>query len=260
MLLHVFVRKTVVMKKKLILYSRISFLYYNCLKFNGLKMESNPNEKEKKPRKRTSGKIKDKERTKAKMVQAVGRVISKKGYTGLNASSIAKESGVDKSLVWAYFGSVDNLIEEFITQRDFWKYTAQDSIKELFTSPKIKKEHINALLQYQLNTLLNDSVLQRIIHWEIGENKSFLRNLADKREEMGEGLFQLFESEYKDAPVNIRAVIALLISGIYYLSLHGKINGSLFCGLDINIEHDKNEISKTIEYILYTAFESIERK
>ncbi|HUH25602.1 MAG TPA: TetR/AcrR family transcriptional regulator [Flavobacterium sp.] len=210
---------------------------------------------EKKPRKRTSGVIKDKERTKSKMIQAVGRVISKKGYSGLNATSIAKECGVDKRLVWTYFGSVDNLIEEYITQRDFWKYTAKDSINTMFTSNIITKEQVNDLLQHQFDTLLSDKILQRIIHWEIGENKPFLRSLADQRELMGEGLFQLVEPRFSNSPVNIRAVTALLISGIYYLSLHGKINGSLFCGLDINIEKDKIEISKAIEYLIYHLFE-----
>ena len=66
-------------------------------------MDNKPNE-----RKRTSGAIRDKDRTKNKMIQAVGKVLLKKGYTGLNASTIAKEAfGMD---VFWWLGSVSGRI------------------------------------------------------------------------------------------------------------------------------------------------------
>lgn len=208
-----------------------------------------------KGRKRTSGALKDKDRTKSKMVQAVGKVLLKKGYTGLNATSIAKECGVDKRLVWTYFGSVDNLVEEYITKRDFFKHTATDSINSMLLSiDGITQQQMSSLLQSQFETLLNDEVLQRIIHWEIGENKKFLRNLADKREEIGEEIFKLMEARFTDAHIDIRAIIALLVAGIYYLALHGKINGSLFCGIDVNEEDGMQRINEGISYILSLAY------
>ena len=218
-------------------------------------------EEESKKRKRPSGAIRDKERTKDKMVQAVGKVLLKKGYANLNASTVAKEAGVDKSLVWTYFGNLDNLVEKYISQRDFWKFTAQDSINSLLTSSTgIQKEQISTLLQNQFETLLNDGVLQKIIHWEIGENKSFLRNLADEREAIGEELFKLTLPQFEGSKINMRAITALLIGGIYYLSLHGKINGSTFCGLDVNSTKDKDLINQAIEDILFWAFNNVSKK
>jgi len=218
-------------------------------------MTLNNEGEESKGRKRTSGAIKDKERTKSKMVQAVGKVLLKKGYTGLNATSIAKECGVDKRLVWTYFGSLDNLVETYITQRDFWKSTASDSIEELLSKTQgISSEQIGGLLQSQFDTLLNDNILQRIIHWEIGENKKFLKKLADQREEIGEELFKLIELYFQKGNVDIRAVLALIVGGIYYLALHGKINGSLFCGIDINEPEGAQRIKDGISYIISSAY------
>lgn len=218
-------------------------------------MTLNKEGEESKSRKRTSGAIKDKKRTKARMVQAVGKVLLKKGYTGLNATSIAKECGVDKRLVWTYFGSLDNLVETYITQRDFWKSTASDSIMALLSETEgITSQQIGGLLQSQFETLLNDNVLQRIIHWEIGENKKFLRNLADQREEIGEELFKLIEMYFQKGNVDIRAILALLVGGIYYLALHSKINGSLFCGIDINEPQGEQRIKDAISYIITSAY------
>lgn len=213
-------------------------------------MDNKPNE-----RKRTSGAIRDKDRTKNKMIQAVGKVLLKKGYTGLNASTIAKEAEVDKRLVWTYFGGLDPLVEEYISRRDFWKFTATDSINDLLgTNNGIKKEQVSDLLKSQFEALLYDNVLQRIIHWELSESKSFLRNISNQREAIGEELFKHIAHQFNNETKQIRAITALLIGGIYYLALHGKVNGSLFCGLDINKEEDKLLINKTIEEIIAFAF------
>lgn len=213
-------------------------------------MDNKPNE-----RKRTSGAIRDKDRTKNKMIQAVGKVLLKKGYTGLNASTIAKEAEVDKRLVWTYFGGLDPLVEEYISRRNFWKFTATDSINDLLgTNNGIKKEQVSDLLKSQFEALLYDNVLQRIIHWELSENKSFLRNISNQREAIGEELFKHIAHQFNNETKQIRAITALLIGGIYYLALHGKVNGSLFCGLDINKEEDKLLINKTIEEIIAFAF------
>ncbi len=211
-----------------------------------------------KERKTTSGLIRDKSRTMARMVSAVGKVLQKKGYTGLDAPSIAKAAGVDKKLVWTYFGGLDNLVEEYISKRDFWKSISKEQIKKITETPElINQNDINKILQGQLDTLLKDKVLQKIIHWELGEKSKTLRKIADKREEMGEGLFSIIDKQFENSNVDIRANLALLIGGIYYLTLHGKNNGSLFCGIDINNDKGKERISKAIKDILHSSYNDL---
>jgi len=212
-------------------------------------------EDESKSRKRTSGKLRDKERTKVKMIQAVGKVLLKKGYTGLNASSIAKEAGIDKSLVWTYFGSLDNLVEEYIAQRDFWKYKATDSINNMLTfKDGIKAEYMSGLLQFQFQSLLDDEILQRIMLWGISEKKDFLRHISDERELIGEEVFKIVDPQFKDSNIDIRGILAILVAGIYYLVLHGKTNGSLFCGIDLNTADGEDRIKESISQIISMAF------
>ncbi|MGV0923446.1 TetR/AcrR family transcriptional regulator [Empedobacter tilapiae] len=213
------------------------------------------NDKNLKVRKTTSGLIRDKSRTMARMVAAVGKVLQKKGYTGLDAPSVAKAAGVDKKLVWTYFGGLDNLVEEYIEQRDFWKSISKEEIKKITETPEfINQNDINNILQGQLETLLKDKVLQKIIHWELGESNKTLRKIADKREEMGEVLFSIIDKQFENSNVDIRANLAILIGGIYYLTLHGKNNGSLFCGIDINDEKGKERISLAIENIINSSY------
>ncbi|WP_417355359.1 TetR/AcrR family transcriptional regulator [Flavobacterium sp.] len=209
----------------------------------------------KKPRKRTSGLLRDKDRTKARMVAAVGKVLQKKGYPGLTAPNIARAAGVDKKLVWTYFGGVDNLIEEYITQKDFWKSGSKDYVSDMLSEPdKVGKEQIYTLLQNQFDVLLKDKSLQKIIHWEMGEKSKVLRKIADEREEVGERIFEILEADRDDSNVNLRATLALMLGGIYYLSLHAKSNGSKCCGIDINEEAGKKQIDDTLRNIIYCAF------
>lgn len=209
-----------------------------------------------KERKVTSGLLRDKARTKARMVASVGKVIQKKGYAGLNLTNVATECGVDVKLIRNYFGNLDNLVEEYISQRDFWKHVAKDNINSMVSSPGIiGSEEITDLLQNQFNTLLKDKILQSIIHWELGEQNKLLRKIADQREMIGEKLFSKIEPSFKNAGVNIRAVLAILIGGVYYLSLHGKNNGSLFCGIDINTTNGEKQIDDAIRYLVFCAYE-----
>jgi len=209
-----------------------------------------------KTRKVYSGPTKEKARTMQRLVAAVGGVIQKKGYAALSAASVARECGLNKQLVWTYFGGLDNVVEEYIRQRDFWKHAAKMQIEDLLKDPEgIGKEEIARLLQDQLEVVLKDEALQKIIHWELGENKEVLRKIADEREEVGEQLFGAILPAFEDTAIDLRARIALIIGGIYYLSLHATTNGSTFCGIDLNDDQGKERISAAIQEMVFEAYE-----
>ncbi|SFO16697.1 DNA-binding transcriptional regulator, AcrR family [Paenimyroides ummariense] len=209
-----------------------------------------------KERKVLSGPLRDKSRTMARMVAAVGKVIQKKGYPGLTAPNIAVAAGVDKKLVWTYFGSIDNLIEEYIRQKDFWKFEAKKHIEDLLKNASvIGKKEISLILQSQFEVLQKDKALQKIIHWELGEKNKMLRKVADRREEIGEQLFSVIMPDFETTNVDLRAKLALIVGGIYYLSLHSKSNGSLVCGIDINEDDGRRRIEKAIQDLVFEAYE-----
>lgn len=209
-----------------------------------------------KPRKVTAGPIREKARTITRLVAAVGAVIQKKGYTALTGSNIANEAGLDKKLIYTYFGSIDHLVETYILQRDFWNMADQKIISELLKHPEnIGRKDITALLHGQLDRMMKDKVLQRIMHWEIGEKNKTLRKVSDKREKIGEQLFEIIEPDFINSGVDIRTKLAIQIAGIYYLALHAKYNGSLFCGVDINNPTDLERLQKAIQDNINAMYE-----
>lgn len=213
-------------------------------------------DQEPKSRKVLSGPIREKARTMKRLVAAVGRVLQKYSYPGLTVVNIAKEAGLNRKLIYAYFGSVDNLIETYISEKDFWKSGAKKMVKNIVQNPeKLGKVEMTVLLQAQFDALLKDKAQQKIMHWGLGEKNKILRKVSDQREEIGEEVLSILDKDFKHSTVDIRALLALQIAGIYYLSMHAKSYGSTFCGIDINEPEGKERISKSIQNTMEAAYD-----
>lgn len=205
-----------------------------------------------------SGPIREKTRTINKIVSSVGKVLQKKGYPGMTMINIAKEAKVSPKLIYLYFGTLDNLIETFIKQRDFWNMAEKGVVEDLIQNTDgFGKEEIITLLQSQYGRLYKDKLFQKLIHWELGENTPALRKIADTREEIGEKLFVSVDKTFKNSNIDIRTLLALQIAGIYYLVLHAKTNGSTFCGVDINIDEDKDRVNNAVDYMVRLLYSQI---
>lgn len=92
------------------------------------------------------------------------------------------------------------------------------------------------MLQNQFEVVSSDKSLQRILHWELGDDNPVLRKVADDREKISDKLFDIIMPEFEESNVDLRARLALIIGGIYYLSIHATSNGSNFCGLILKKE------------------------
>lgn len=206
------------------------------------------------PRKKYQGEINDKERSKLKLINAVGKVLRDKGYTGLTATNIAKSAGLSRRLISVYFDSVDNLIEIYVRNKDYWT-AASGNLVAMMHEDKDRdtKKTIDYLLQNQLDYFYNNPEMQKIILWEISQKTKIMYEVCEDREQLGSKIFELADKEFEGHNVDIRAVTALLVAGIYYMVLHGKSTDTLFCGIDINQTEGMQRIKKAISSILQKA-------
>ncbi len=212
----------------------------------------------KKERKTTRGPIREKSRTMDKLVDAVGSLLLKKGYTGINGLSIAKEAKVDSSLIYNYFGSVNKLIEAYIKKTDFWTPDTNEQLQDILENQsKLDQADIIHLLQNQFTAVLSKKERQRILLWEISESNTVLRKVSQDREDLGEKLFELVEGDFQHTHLDLRAILAILISGLYYLSLHAANNGTTFCGVDINEPEGKGRIDGALQQIINLCYEKV---
>ncbi|MDN3693539.1 TetR/AcrR family transcriptional regulator [Chryseobacterium tructae] len=206
------------------------------------------------PRKVVQGPIRDKEKTKQKLLAAVGKILRVKGYSGLKVSKIAAVAGFDKKLIYEYFGSTDKLIDEYIKSQDYWSKFSPN-IEEEQQSSKGQDALTKGILS-QFENLKKNKELQKIILWELSESKPILRKLVQEREDVGKLLFENITDPYfGEEAKRFRAIIALIVSGAYYLNLYPAYNASEFCGLDMKTEEGRGEIEKAIVDIINFAYQ-----
>ncbi len=198
-------------------------------------------------------------KTMQSLMDAVGRIIEQRGYPGLTIMNIEAEAKQHRRLIYLYFGNVENLIETYIRQKDFWLFATQDLIKQLENEAlHIEKNDIVKLLQDQLNTMLHDKVLQGIIHWELGKGNEVLRTVMERRTEISEQLFSAVEPNFKDKGVDLRGILALLIGGVYYISMQSTTTGGFFCGIDANQPNGQKQIADALKTVVDWIYEKAE--
>ena len=64
--------------------------------------------------------MKNKENTKRRLLDAVGDIIKKNGTGGLGVNKVAQKAGVSKILIYRYFGNLEQLIQAYLLEKDFW--------------------------------------------------------------------------------------------------------------------------------------------
>lgn len=206
------------------------------------------------PRKVVQGPIRDKEKTKQKLLNAVGKILKTKGYSGLMVSKIAAVAGFDKKLIYEYFGSTDKLIDEYIKSQDYWSRVDEKEMNVDISDGG--KEISKMALLNQFESLRKNKELQKIIVWELSESRPALKKIFEQREEIGENLFaNIMDPHFGDESDEYRAITALLVAGIYHLNLYTAYNGTTFCGIDLKSEEGRKKIEKAIVDIIDFAYQ-----
>ncbi|MEJ2901686.1 TetR/AcrR family transcriptional regulator [Pedobacter panaciterrae] len=196
------------------------------------------------------------ELTKQTLVDTVGQILTEQGYQGLGVNKIGYRAGVSKKMIYWYFDSYNDLIRAYIRARDFWR-----PVFERFglAKPPKKEElpdYISDIFQEQFKSFYNNPELQKMILWQISEPNAMLRKISEEREAEAEPIAELTDSHFKDSDINFRAVLALVLGGIYYVVWHANTNKSKVCGIDINQERDREALQKAIRQVIHSVWKS----
>ncbi|QDW23999.1 TetR/AcrR family transcriptional regulator [Pedobacter sp. KBS0701] len=198
--------------------------------------------------------LRNKEKSKQKFLDAVEKILHTKGFSGLKVNDIARTAGLDKKLIYNYFGGKDELIDEYIRSQDFWS-NVKDESGGLVVSDG-GKTFAKAMLLSQFDYVFKNKDLQKILLWGLVENRKSLKKLANDREENGARLFEsITDPHFKENAKRYRAIIALLISGIYYLDIYATTNDCTFCGLDLKTTEGRSEIEDALSFLIDKTYE-----
>jgi AcrR family transcriptional regulator len=207
------------------------------------------------------GQIRNKERTKRKLIDAVGDIIRTKGYPGLGLNAIAKQAGCAPVNITNYFGSVDNLVETYIKGKDYWMSLGAIAADTLEKNPEDNGRTLTSVvLDNLLDFFYNDSEMQHIVLWQFSEANYIMDDVCQLREQLGSLQFQYTDLYLRDTNIDLRAIVALCVSGIYGLVLHSKHMKSTFCEIDLNTTEGRQRIKSGLAFIVNNAFDEAMRQ
>lgn len=200
--------------------------------------------------------VRNKERSRERFLQAVGEILTTKGFAALKINAIAEVAGLDKKLIYKYFGGLDQLLDEYLRTKDFWSSVKEELIPQTVTDGG--KAFSEAMLLQQYEQMNSNPELQKIILWRLSEQRKSLTTLLDNQERTGELLFRnMTDPHFGESAGRYRAVAAVLVAGIYYLNLHTAMNTGTFCGIDTSSEEGRRQIQEAISFLNRQAFEQI---
>jgi AcrR family transcriptional regulator len=195
---------------------------------------------------------KDRKQTRAGILNAVGRLLAQSGFKDLGVNSIAREAGVDKVLIYRYFGGLADLLKAFAEETDFWP-----DLPELAhetgqpAGETTQAARVKSLMLAFGRALRERPVTQEIMRWELLERNELTDALARHREMRSANLFEPFEGSEE---IDIRAVGSLMAAGLTYLILRSK-TVDVYNGLHLNSDADWARIEHAVSFLVDTALD-----
>ena len=207
-------------------------------------------------RKVTDGPVRNKERTKENLVNALGEILKKDGFSGLSISRVAEIAKVDRRLIYDYFGGLEGLVKEYLNSNDYWNIHPEE-ISDIVETSKADAGKALAfkVLENQFDNLISNEEMRRIITWGLSEKLPVLKELDLKRENIGDQILrEVYDGNFNNGDKNFRAMYAILMGGVYYLTLHAKMLENPFCGIDLEQSSGQEEIKKALSQLIDSIY------
>jgi AcrR family transcriptional regulator len=192
----------------------------------------------------------NKEETKSRILQAVGKLLAESGFNSLGINAIAREAGVDKVLIYRYFTDLPTLLQTFGQDGDYLSSTGvPPNFDELESLPELLS---HALIYFQ-KELRDRPITQEIILWDLLEDNELTQELVNVREQTRIARTKYFYDKF-DIPADqdVTALMTILGCGITYLILRSK-NKPTYAGLDFSTEAGWKRLESIVSKIIYAV-------
>jgi AcrR family transcriptional regulator len=204
--------------------------------------------------------MKSKAATKEGIVTALERVLVREGFSGVGVNAVAREAGVDKVLIYRYFGGMEGLVRALSERSDFWP-SLEDLLggapDELLPGMALREASIR-ILQGYLREIRRRPVTQQILRWELVERNAITDILAETREEQGMSQLSLIATHIPiPSGLDIPALAATLHAAIMYLILRSG-TARYYQGVDLHAEEGWRRIGDSIESMVNACFDRFE--
>jgi AcrR family transcriptional regulator len=183
-----------------------------------------------------------------RFIRAVHRLLLERGFHAVGINTVAEHAGLNKVLIYRYFGGLDGLLAAYAQRMDPFPRIVrkvENAVKDGGPSDPIR---IGAeILRSMIDELRSNPQLQEMLKWELAENNPLSERIAAARERSGEQLQRLFGRFVPpDSDIDWQATTALLTGGIFYLYLRSS-TAAVFNTIPINTPAGQQRLIQAAE-------------
>ncbi len=195
----------------------------------------------------------DKQQTRARILAAVGDILLNQGFEKLGINSVAGAAGVDKVLIYRYFGDLNGLLTAYADENAdsaALPPLAWPSRERLLDPAAVT----SALLKNQLEELRRRPLAQATLRSEIHDENVLTQKLSPAREKLArEYLAKLPLDLDKHPELDPGTVFALIHAGISYLVVSAS-RLDAYQGIDLKSARGWKRIEQAIDKLVAGYF------
>lgn len=186
----------------------------------------------------------DRNMTEEKLINAVGQLIVEEGFESLGVRRVAEKAGVNKTLIYRYFESLDGLIHAYMKKHDFWINTVSEQ-------PDISdvKGYLKGFYRREIAEYRGSIALKRLRRWELSSDKNFVTEIRNQREKNGVRFLDMMSQFINLDKEQVQAISTLMDAGIVYLTMLEE-NCQMYNGVDIQNDRGWEQIAKGIDTLI----------
>lgn len=185
----------------------------------------------------------------ADIIKSAENLIKKKGFSDMHVTDLIKKARIEPPVFYNRYNNLGEFFDEFVKKYDYW-------FKDILSDSQFPTDDVNGYISIfkEVQKALSDqSVMLELLRWEIAEGNETTVRTAMLREMHTLPLVKTYEKKFKGTGIDIAAISALMIGGIYYLNLHR--DRSVFSGIDIKTENGQKRIEDAIEMLGHMIYQ-----
>ena len=177
--------------------------------------------------------VRDRRATEERILAAVGHVLARDGFSGVGVNAIAREAGIDKVLIYRYFGGLPELLRIWGASGRFWPRVSDLLLADPDLPSRPAAERYVRFFDHFIDELRRRPLTLEVLAAEVQQRNELTEILEAEREAWGdEATRVLGGAEFVQRP-HLAVVTVLLVAGVQHLLLRGR-QLRVFGGIDLH--------------------------
>ena len=191
----------------------------------------------------------DPEETKARILDALARIILRDGLSAVGINALAREAKCDKVLIYRYFGDLEGIYAAFASSREFW-WTVDDLTAGIDPRRMSGPDAMKLFLRRHVEAVRSRPVTLAVMAEEATNRTPLVVALETVREERALALGEWIGTHLKfPGGIDFAAVALILSSATTYLAVRAR-KIRVMSGVTIKTDEDWKRIYAALDALI----------